>query len=142
MPRHRSADVGEKFFVVPRLLDEVLRASTNGVDDIADGPISRDHNDRKIGLHLDDARQQVDTALARQSQVEKKQVIFIARQQLQTRGPVYGRAYREAFEGQQGIERFADRVFIIDDENARLSDHARRTLQMKCLGCELCYFRH
>src|SRR5271170_7660028 len=56
MPGDRGADVGKQLFVVPRLLDEVLRACTDSVDNVADGAVGGDHDNRKIGLHLDDAR--------------------------------------------------------------------------------------
>src|SRR3982074_3433363 len=35
VPRNGGANVSEKFFVVPRLLDEVLSPGTNGVHDVA-----------------------------------------------------------------------------------------------------------
>src|SRR5712675_1380959 len=64
MPRDGGADVGEQLFVVPRLLDEVLRTGANGVYDVADRAVCGNHDDRKVGLHLDDSRQQIDAALA------------------------------------------------------------------------------
>ena len=66
MPGNCGANVGEQLLVVPGLLDEILRAGADGVDDIAHGAERRNHDHRKFGLHLDDARQQVDTALARE----------------------------------------------------------------------------
>src|SRR6266550_6584872 len=64
VPGDGGANVGEQLFVVPRLLDEVLRAGTNGVHDVADRAVGGNHDDGKVGLHLDDAGQQVDAALA------------------------------------------------------------------------------
>ena len=42
-----GADVGEQFFVVPRLLDEVFRAGADGFDDVVDGAVGGDHDDRQ-----------------------------------------------------------------------------------------------
>src|SRR6202011_14497 len=89
-----------------------------------------------------DARQQVDTALAGKSEVQEQQVVLVARQEVHARGTVEGGADGETLQGQQGVERFADRIFVVDDEDARISGHTRRALQMKSLGGELSYFRH
>ncbi len=59
-----GSNVSEKFFVVPRLLDEVLRTGADGIDDVADGSVGGDHDDGKVGLHLDDAGEEVEAALA------------------------------------------------------------------------------
>ncbi len=59
-----GANVGEQLLVVPWLLDEVLRAGTDGIDDVADRAVGGDHDDGKIGLHLDDAGQEIEAALA------------------------------------------------------------------------------
>ena len=48
--RDRGANVGEQLFVVPGLLDEVLRPGADGVDDIVDGAVGGDHDDRQIGI--------------------------------------------------------------------------------------------
>ena len=64
------ADVGEKLLVVPRLLDEVLGARADGIDDVADGAEGGDHDDGKIGLCFDDARQEIDATFTWECQVE------------------------------------------------------------------------
>src|SRR5258705_1252640 len=137
-----GANVGEQFLVVPGLLDEVFRAGTNGVHDVADRAVRRNHDDGKIGLHLDDARQQVDTALAGKSKVKKQQIVLVARTKLHARRAIDSSADRESLQGQQGIERFAYRLLVVDDEDPWVSGHTRRALQIKSLGGELSYFRH
>ncbi len=108
MPRNGGANVGEQLLVVPGLLDEVLGAGADGVDDVAHGAVGGDHDDGKVGLHLDDARQQIDAALAGKSEIEQQQIVLVARQQLHAGGTVDGHADGEAFEREQGFERLAD----------------------------------
>ena len=88
--RDRGADVGEQLLVVPGLLDEVLRACPDRVHNIAYRPEGGDHDDRQIGLQLDDAGQQLDAALSRQSQVEQQKIVLVAREQLHAGGAVHG----------------------------------------------------
>ena len=85
MPGNRGTNVGEQLLVVPRLLNEVLRAGANGIHHVAHRTVGRDHDDRKIRLHLDDARQKVDAALSRQRQVEQQKIVLVARQQVESR---------------------------------------------------------
>ncbi len=47
--RDGRANVGQQLFVVPRLLDEVLSAGANRFDDVVDGAVGRDHDDRRFG---------------------------------------------------------------------------------------------
>ena len=72
VPGDGGADVGEEFFVVPGLLDEVLGAGTDGIDDVADRAEGGDHDDGKLGLRLDDARQEIDAALAGECEIEQE----------------------------------------------------------------------
>ncbi len=74
-----GADVGEQLLVVPRLLDEVLGAGANGIDDVADGAVGGDHDDRQVRLQLDDARQQIEAALAGQREIEQQKIELVAR---------------------------------------------------------------
>ena len=104
VPGHGGANVGEQLLVVPRLLDEVLRTGTNRIHNVADCAVRRNHDDGKVGLHLDDARQQIDTALAGKSQVQQQQIILIARQQLHARRAIDRGVDRKALERQQRIE--------------------------------------
>ncbi len=69
-----GADVGEQLFVVPGLLDEVFRAGADGFDDVVDGAVGGDHDDRQLGLALLELRQQLEAALAGQGEVEQHQV--------------------------------------------------------------------
>ena len=49
-----GANVGEELFVVPGLLDEVLRAGADGVDDVVDRAVGGDHDDGQVGVALAD----------------------------------------------------------------------------------------
>jgi hypothetical protein len=62
-----GANVGQQLFVVPGLLDEVLRAGADGLDDVVHGAVGGDHDDRQFGLALLDLRQQLEAALAGQA---------------------------------------------------------------------------
>ena len=130
-----GADVGEELFVVPGLLDEVFGAGADGVDDVADGAVGGDHDDRQLGLHLDDAGQEVDAGLAGKGEVEQEEVVL--RCARAGRGRM-GRRRRqrdgEAFEGEQGFERLADGGFVVDDEDAWTRAVAGGTVELQSLG--------
>ncbi len=68
------ADVGQELFVVPGLLDEVLSAGADGFDDVVDGAVGGDHDDRQFGLAFLDLRQQFEAALAGQGEIEQHEV--------------------------------------------------------------------
>ena len=78
-----GADVEQQLLVIPGLLDEVVGSCTNGFDDVADGAIRGDHDDRELGAELDDAREQIEAAFAGQGEVEKKEVELFAREQIE-----------------------------------------------------------
>ena len=83
MPADRRANVGQQLLVVPRLLNEVLRARANRVHHVRHRAVRRNHDHRQVRLHLQNPRQQIDAALARQRQIEQKQVELVACQLLQ-----------------------------------------------------------
>src|SRR6185437_6744781 len=77
------ANVSKQLFVVPGFLDEVLRTRANGINHIADGSVGCDHNDRQVGVHLDDSGQKVNAALSRQREVEQEQIVVVACEQIE-----------------------------------------------------------
>ncbi len=83
-----GADVGEELLVVPGLLDEVFGAGADRVDDVADGAEGGDHDDGQLGVHADDAGQEVDAALAGQGEVEQEQVEFCAGEDVEAAGAI------------------------------------------------------
>ncbi len=111
-----GADVGEQFLVVPGLLDEVFGARADGVDDVVDRAEGGDHDDGQVGVKLGDARQEVDAALAGESEVEQQKVVLGAREGFEAGGAVDGEGDVEAFEREQGFERLADARLVVDDE--------------------------
>ena len=113
-----GADVGEQLFVVPGLLNKVLRAGADGFDDIVHGAVGGDHDDRQFGLALLDLRQQLEAALAGQRQVEQHQIEVFLLEHAQSLFAVDGHADRVALEREQHFERLADAGLVVDDQNA------------------------
>src|SRR6202046_3336954 len=74
MAGNSRTNVGHQLFVVPWLLDKVLRACAYGFDDIVPGSVGRDHDDRRFRLAFLDLRKQFQPALARQRQVEQDEI--------------------------------------------------------------------
>jgi hypothetical protein len=118
LPGNRGADIGQKLFVVPGLLDEVLRPAIHGVDHIADGSIGGDHDHRQVGLALPDAGQNLQAILARQRQVQQNQVVGSGIDVPEPGLTLGGRLHDIAFEQQQRLQRFANGCFVVDDQNA------------------------
>ncbi len=118
VPRDRGADIGQKLFIVPGLLDEVLRPAIHGVDHVADRSIGGDHDDRQVGLALPDAGQDLQAVLARQSQIQQDQVVGSGIDASEPGLTLRGRVHHIAFEQEQRLQRFANRRFVVDDQNA------------------------
>jgi len=74
MSRNGRANVGQQLFVVPWLLNKVLRARADSFDDIVHGAVSGDHDDRQLGLTFFDLRQQLEATLAGKGEVEQNKV--------------------------------------------------------------------
>ncbi len=113
-----GANVGEQLFVVPGLLDEVFRAGADGFDDVVDGAVGGDHDDRQLGLALLDLRQQLEAALAGQGEVEQHEIEVLAFEHAQALFAVAGHVDGVAFEREQHFERLADAGFVVDDQDA------------------------
>ena len=113
-----GADVGEELLVVPRLLDEVFGPCADGVDDVANGAVGGDHDDRKLRVHLGDAGEEVDAGFAGERQVEEEKVVLVASEGIEAGGSVDGHRDVKAFEGEESIERLADGGFVVDDEDS------------------------
>ncbi len=79
-----GANVGQQLLVVPRLLDKVLRTRADGINDVAHCTERRNHDDWESRLRLQDARQQFDAGLPRQCKIKQQQIVFVAREQIQT----------------------------------------------------------
>ena len=122
LPADRGADVGEQLLVVPRLLDEVLRARADGVDDVAYRPVRGDHDDRQIRAARPDARQQVDAALARKREVEQQQIVVVARV---SRSMPAAPSPARSTEKPSSVSRVSSdsrmRGLVVDDEDASVS---------------------
>src|ERR1017187_2378380 len=125
VPSYGGANVRQQLLVVPGLLDEVLRARANGIDYVRNRAERRNHDHRQVRLHVQNARQQIDAALARKRQVEQQQVERTVRQLFQAGRAVPSQRDLESFHGQQRLQRFADRRLVVDDQDARSANHAR-----------------
>jgi hypothetical protein len=106
-----GADVGEELFVVPGLLDEVFGAGADGVDDIAYRAEGGDHDDRQVGVHcqMRGSRSMPDSPGSARSSSSK--IELVVGEDFEALDAVGGERDGEAFEGEQGFERLADRWF-------------------------------
>jgi hypothetical protein len=113
-----GADVGEEFFVVPGLLDEVGGSGADGVDDVVDRAVGGDHDDGQVGDEGLDAGQEIDAAFAGEGEVEEQEVVGVAGEEVEAGVAVGGEVDAEALEHEEGFEGFADAGFVVDDEDA------------------------
>jgi hypothetical protein len=114
-----GANVGEELFVVPGFLDEVLGARADGVDDVIDGAEGGDHDDGQGELALTEGAKDFDAVAAGKGEVEEDEVERLLGDALKAEFAILDAFDVVAFEGQKGLERFADRGFVVDDEYAR-----------------------
>ena len=101
--RNCGANVGEQLLVVPRLLNEVFSAGTDGFYDILDGAVSGDHDDRRFGLALLDLGKEIEAALAGQREIEQDEVEALHFEHAQALLAVGGGFDRIAFERKQTL---------------------------------------
>ena len=142
MPPDGGANIGQQLLVVPRLLNEVLRPRVDRIDHVRDLAKRRNHNDRQRRMHLQNPRQQVDSALSRQREVEQQQVELAALQLFQAVRPVYSQRDLESLQRQQRLQRLADRRLVVDDQNPRRPHHASIRPHQTWLHCIHIQIRH
>ena len=118
LPGDGRANIGQKLFVVPRLLDKVLRSAIHRVDHVADRAVGGDHDDRQVRLALPDARQNFHAVLSRQRQIQQNQIIGSGIDASQPSLALGRQVHHVTFEHQQRLQRFANRCFVVDDQNA------------------------
>ena len=114
-----GADVGEQLFVVPGLLDKVLGAGADRIDDVVDGAVGGNHDDRQFGMALFDDGQQLQAALSGQRQIEQQQVEALLLQRAQSLFAIDGHGDRVAFQREQHLQRLADGRLVVNDQDAR-----------------------
>src|SRR6185437_1382852 len=129
-PGDGGANVRQQLLVVPRLLNEVLRAGADGIDYVGYRAEGRDHDDGQRRLHLQDLRQQFQAALAGEGEIEEQQIEFAVGQLIDARGAVHSGGHLEAFEGEQFLQRFANGRLVVDDQDACRADDA----SIACIG--------
>ncbi len=122
MPCDRRADIGQQLLVVPRLLNEVLRARAHRFDDVFDRTVGGDHHHWQFGVALVDLRQQFKAALAGQREIEQHQVIAALLQQREPLLAIDGHFHVIALKRQQDLERLANPCFIIDYQDLGVCD--------------------
>jgi hypothetical protein len=125
MARDGCPNVGQQLLVIPWLLDEVLGARADRIDDVAHGAEGSDHDDGKLRVLRRYPRQQIDAAFTRQRQVEQEQVEVRARKRIETAWTIDGKRDIETFKRQQDFQRLANAGFVIDDEQASHTGRGR-----------------
>ena len=118
-PEHR-----EQALVVPRLLDEVLRAAAHRLDRDADRAPGRHHDDRRVRVERADPRDRIETLVARRRvarvvQVHQHRIRRTRAQRADERLGVIERFGRVALAFQQQAERFGDVALIVSDKDSR-----------------------
>jgi hypothetical protein len=116
-PGDRVADVGQQFFVVPGLLDEICRAALNGLHGVFYRAVGGNHDDGEHGVAVADFRKHVEAVLVGQREVKQRQVEGARGMQGKA---LFGRGGRFHFvivKFEQGLQRLADRRLIVDDED-------------------------
>ena len=74
MAGHCGANVGQQFFIVPGLLDEIRRARLHRLDGIFNRAVGGNHDHRELRIMGANFSQQVDAVAIRQRQVEQHQI--------------------------------------------------------------------
>ncbi len=111
------ANVGKQFLVIPGLLDKVFRACANSLDDVVNGAVGGDHDDRQLGLAFLELRQQLDAALAGQRQIEKHEIEAFAIEELQSLLAVAGGLHNIVLETEKHLQRLTDAGLVVDHED-------------------------
>ena len=119
MAGNGGADVGQQLFVVPGLLDEVFSTGAHCFNDVVDGAVGGDHDDRKLRLALLDLRQQLEAALAGEGEIEENKIKTFLVENAQSLFAVGGHVYRIALQREQHFKRFTDAGLVVDDQYAR-----------------------
>ena len=108
---------------------EVLRARADRVDYVIHRAVRSDHDDRQLRLAIANVRQDLDSILARQRQIQQNQVEGLLINFYQSRFAIDRRFDGVTFQRKQCLQRFADTRFVINDQDAVLvlSDSGRKS---------------
>ena len=74
MPRDCSPHVGQQFFVIPGLLDEIRRSRLHRLDCVFDRAVSRNHDYRKLRGMSVNLGEKVNAVAVGQRQIEQHQI--------------------------------------------------------------------
>ena len=138
--------VGQQFFVVPRLLDEVCGSGLHGAHRVLHRAIGRDHDDGLLRVQHSNLRQHVHPVLIGERQVEQDHVkgTFSNLRHPFTSVPCHRDCV--ALELQERFERFPNFRFVVDDEDSARAFRLRafrRTPPRDCRDFRYCcQFRH
>ena len=116
-PADRGAHIGQKFFVVPGLLYEIRRARLHGAHRILHRAVGGNHDDgqaRVVGANL---RKDFHAVAAGQRQIEQHQIKRAVRHLREAIFAADCGLDFEAFHFEQGLQRFANLGFIVNDEH-------------------------
>ena len=137
-PTHRRAHIGEKFFVVPGLLDEIGRARLHGAHRIFHRAVGGDHDDRQARVVGANLRQNVHAVAAGKRQIEQHEIKGTLADLRQALFAAVRRLNFEAFHFEQRLQRFANLGLIVDDEHRS----RRRRSAVQRAARNNCRFRH
>ena len=115
--RDGALNVGEQFFVIPRLLDEIGGASLNSKNGIFHRAVGGDHDDGKVAIAFADVAQDLKPILVRQGEIKQHEVERAFRDAVQAFFPCSRALHRVVLHFEQSLERLADGRLIVNDED-------------------------
>ena len=95
----------------------VERALLGRRDGALDGAERRDHHHRQLVVEAADLFEHLEAVLVRQHQVEQDRVDLPVAERVDALAAGGGRGHRVALDDEQRFERFADDLFVVDDED-------------------------
>ena len=110
-----------QFWIVHGFGDEILRALLHGFDSKVDAGVRRDQNDRPIRIAGLKAPQKIEAGELRHHDVGDNDFRIIRLHEVFRLGSIGGEANLISPLLQNHFEDFADRWFVIDDQNLRLT---------------------
>ena len=118
LPGDRGANIGQKLFIVPGLLDEVSGAILHGAHGVLDRAVRGDHDYGLQRIQHVNLAQQVHTVSVRQSEIEQDDIEVTLTQQGHTLAAGSRGCHGVAFELQKRFQRLPNFGFVINDQYA------------------------
>jgi hypothetical protein len=112
-----GAHVGEQLLVVPRLLDEVGGAGLDGLHGVLHRAVGGDHDDGELLVAVANLGEDLEPVHVGQGEVEQNEVEGLRGEGGESVGAALGAGDGVALELEQRLQRFADRGFVVDDQD-------------------------